>query len=210
MSAGRPKKDMSQEAVQRRKKAGERLKMLRQGKIVTPKPTEQLSQRKLSTYLNRDISCVRAYESGVGIPEEIAEKLERLTGIIKEYWLGSTDTLTWTDYQAEITERNRRLFAVNGLDGRVASLDAARTTFFEICGYSYEHIHTPFLDFARAIMPPSEETEKADPTAGRYYLTSLSYPDINGVEFTPEEMNALIEKVKDMIAFECSRKQRHG
>ena len=114
MSAGRPKKDMSQEAVQRRKKAGERLKMLRQGKIVTPKPTEQLSQRKLSAYLNRDISCVRAYESGVGIPEEIAEKLERLTGIIKEYWLGSTDTLTWTDYQAEIVERNRRLFAVNG------------------------------------------------------------------------------------------------
>lgn len=208
MGAGRPKKDMSQEAVQKRKVAGERLKMLREGKIITPKPIERLSQRKLATFLNRDISCVRAYESGVGIPEEIAEKLEGLTGIIKEYWLGSTDKLTLTDYQAEITERNRRLFAVNGLDRRVASLDAARTTFFEVCGYSYEHLHTGFIEFARVIMPPSEETENANPAAGRYYLTSLSYPDIDGVEFTPEEMDALIENVKDMIAFECSKKLR--
>lgn len=208
MSVGRPKKDMSQEAVQKRKTAGERLKMLRQGKIITLKPTERLSQRKLATYLDRDVSWIRAYESGVGIPEEIAEKLECLTGIIKEYWLGSTDKLNWTDYQAEITERNQRLFAIDGLDSRVSSLDAARTTFFEVCGYSYAHLHTGFVEFARVIMPPAEQTESADPAAGRYYLTSLSYPDIDEVEFTPEEMDALIEKVKDLIAFECSRKQR--
>lgn len=208
MSAGRPKNDMSQEAVQKRKTAGERLKMLRQGKILTPKPIERLTQRKLANFLDRDVSVVRGYESGRGIPEEIAEKLECLTGIIKEYWLGSTDKLTWTDYLAEINERNRRLFAIDGLDSRISSFDAARSTFFEVCGYSYEHLHTGFVEFARVVMPPAEQTEIADPAAGRYYLTSLSYSDIDGVEFTPEEMDNLIEKVKDLIAFECSRKLR--
>lgn len=210
MSAGRPKKDMSQEAVQRRKTAGERLKQLRQGKIITPIPVAGLTQKKLATFLDRDISVIRGYESGSGIPDEIATKLEALTGIIKEYWLGATEKTTLDEYQEEIAERNRRFFAVDGLESRVSSLDAARKTFFEVCGYSYEHLHTGFVEFARVIMPPSEETEKADPSAGRYYLTSLSYPDIDEVEFTPEEMDALIRQVKDIIAFECSKKQRRG
>lgn len=208
MSVGRPKKDMSQDAENKRKKAGERLKMLRQGKITTPKRTERLSQRKLAAILDRDISRIRAYETGAGIPEEIAEKLENLTGIIREYWLGSTDNLTLKDYQTEINERNERIYAVGELDSKVASLDAALSTFFEVCGYSYQHIHTPFVEFASVVLPPSEETKGADPNAGSYYLSSVTYPNIDEVEFTPEEMAALIENVKEMIAFECSKKLR--
>lgn len=208
MGPGRPKKDMSLEAVQKRHLSGERLKMLRQGKIITLKPTAHLTQKKLAAYLDRDVSVLRGYEAGRGIPDTIAEKLEGLTGIIKEYWLGSTDKLTWGEYSAEIAEKNRRLFAINGLDSRVSFLDTERSTFFRVCGYSYEHTPTAFVDFASAIMPPAEETEMVDPTAGSYYITSLSYSDICGVLFTPEEMHALIEKVKDLIAFECSKKLR--
>ena len=207
MGAGRPKKDMSPEIEKQRKLSGERLTMLREGKIETPKSIEALTQSKLAYYFDRNISTVRRYESGYGIPEETAEVLEQLTGIVKEYWLGITDKITVADYKAEVEETDRRTAALDSLYKRAHSLDAAREVLFRECGFSYVHTPTPFVDFAGVINPSVEETEKTNVADGRYCLTSISDPRIEEIEFTPEEMSGLIRTLEYVIAFECFKKQ---
>lgn len=207
MGVGRPKNDMSQQAILRRKIAGERLRMLRKGEIKTPKTPDHLTQKKLSAILDRDVSVIRGYESGKGIPDEIAEKLELLTGIIKEYWTGSTAQKTQHGYQAECEENHTRAFALDRLDSQLFTTDIDRAAFFRVCGFSYQHAPSAAADFARAVNPPASETGLINPLDGWYHIDSLSPSPFDGVDFTSEEVNSLIEKVRNVIELECYKKQ---
>lgn len=169
--------------------------------------SQNWSQEKCAEEWGTSEATIRRYEANIKIApgqkqefhpvsERTAKKIEEKTGIIYPYWMGETECKTWgeeIEWQEWIAE-----------DPEIAELEQRRIMFYE-CGYHYELLHDAAHDFSEC--SPVPDSDIVYQSYHPHQLTSFQEPDKH-YYFNQEELDALINQLKDTIAFACFKKER--
>ncbi len=206
MNRGRPQQTITDTDRRRREKSAARLEALKKEKGYTYAQLEDL--------LHISTTALKNYRRGRrDLPIDVAEALERLTGVYYLFWQGKTDARTKREYLEECTRNADR--AVNELWQATDELDKERTRFFAFLGYEYEHRHSAAIDFAGICkFTTPEDAEHIDairdisPSGGEHYIHNLQAPDSPHIAFTEQEFSMLIERIKYFVEYECFRQAR--
>lgn len=134
---GRPRKDNSESAVERRRAAGEHFKLLR--KLYNRQTGKRFTQDAIAQILGVNISTIRRYESGKqDIPLWVAEKLESATNMVKEFWTGESiisDPQIYLEWMQELDEWETWSAS---MDEKIAAERLQWKRVFAAIGYEYE------------------------------------------------------------------------
>ena len=132
------------------------------------------------------------------ISKSRAKEIERKTGIIYIYWMGETECKTWK----EEFERCENIDF--GDDPKWKEVEQRQIMFYN-CGYRYELLHDAAHDFSEC--SPVPDSDIVYQSYHPHQLTSFQEPDKH-YYFNQEELDALINQLKDTIAFACFKKER--
>lgn len=193
---GRKPKDNSDPAQARRKLIGQQLSAFREHK--------NLTQADLAEELDTSVSTVQRYEYGTTqISQDNAEKLEILTGIIKEYWRGESDYCDRESYQYWSWSQEALNAAENLCTTNIKAEQQKFAQFFSVLGYTFEDTDLAFAD---------DETLAAFDlglwTTGPYRISKADAPDDSFATLTYKEFLALISQMKELVEFTCYKKQK--
>lgn len=204
------KKQTKQYSVKQMRLAGEHIKKYRKEKNVS---RDIFAMKVKDAYPEAHISTATLYrwESGQKqVPDKMAEILHKMTGIIKEYWLGKTECQTDEDYHKECVESG--IYFDDEYYDPVQVAAMARISQIEsmlnLCGIGYTNFKEPTAenDFYEIICDADEiseiETAKENKTFHRISLPSFTDP----VYLSEREMSALIRDISDFISYSCYKK----
>ena len=136
------------------------------------------------------------------------EKLAAHWNVTVHYLTGEEDEpLTPLQYEAKQSLLHARNGAVEDLLLSVGENDRDRAILFRICGYEYEHAHTAQMDFAAFSDSPADEIRAISPNDGQHLIRPRNDTGSDWIAFTEAELCDLLDRLKDMIAFECFRKE---
>jgi transcriptional regulator with XRE-family HTH domain len=180
----------TQEEIERRILSGQRIQSYRKSR--------NLTQDELAEILDiQDAITIRRYEMNANaknggkyspMPKEKAERMERESGIIADYWMGYTAETTRDGRKAEIEYSLASDESGTQLHELQAEEIQRRKDFFYMCGFRYESIEgTAAADFSNEPRP--------------HIITN--YQDNTPHELTEEQFRELFDKLTDTIHFAC-------
>lgn len=124
--------------------------------------------------------------------EETFHRMAKNTGIIKEYWMGITEQKTEVDYREEKFKEAQLKSKINQLELRQDSQYSDEidryTNLFKSLGYTYECPDSCRYQGFPHILTNNTTNEKT--------------------EFTTDEINQLLQELKNTVAFVCFKKDR--
>lgn len=187
---------MNKMTVEPENKAGVRLKTLRE--------REGLTQSKLAEIIDRSVAQIRNYERGVTpLPQKVAFTISRRYGGIPEYWMGDTDCYTRQEFDIELDRIESEAMAEYHQQEQMGIVRCE--AFFSLCGFGYKDMDGDPVYVAQSFGFDLEGY-------GDVYIDQHKVFDINHPEetayFSQDELDAILEKVHDLIAFECWKKQQ--
>ena len=124
--------------------------------------------------------------------EKTFQDIAKITGIIKEYWLGKTEQKTEVDYrkekfkEAQLTSKISQLELIQ--DSQYSDEIDRYTNLFKSLGYTYECPDSCRYQGFPHILTNNTTNEKT--------------------EFTTDEINQLLQDLKNTVAFACFKKER--
>ena len=196
---GRKKKELTSEDIEEQNLAASHLKELRK--------TLKWTQEKLAGKLFVDVSTLRRWESGRwAVPSSAASQLEKMTGFIKEYWMGKTEIINRKIYEAYLVEELEFEAEEKEMDERIIRLFEERigmySSMFRLCGYDYECLasYTSIWDMYQIIESDPDYTDGIV----WHRLTLLKDPN-KEYYFTTRKINEIIKRIKDMADLACLR-----
>lgn len=175
---GRPPKDISPEAYRRRKKAAEHIRAFRK--------EQHLTQNDLADILDVEVQAIRRYENErVDIPKRTAQALEHRTGWFTLYWQGYTECKTRQQFVQMKNSADTLADSIMKQYREHVAMVENYQILFSTCGYYYRY------DFTNEQCP--------------HQLTPVG-KEADPVNLTDDELQALFDRMKATIAFECFRK----
>ena len=199
--AGRKKKELSDEVINRRHRIGEELKSLRLSLGYTQ---EEMGRDFLDN--RASVPKIRRWEKGrVDLPMDASLLLERKTGVIREYWSGETEIKNREEYE----EQKQYDKAANSLCDDISKnlmmqykeKIALYNRLFEICGYEYEC----FADCSswmemRIVISGSDDDDYT-------VWHSLTFRENPGKQFyfTTDRLSAMFDDFKNIVDLACLR-----
>ena len=192
---GRPQKSMERQDVFRRKESGERIQQWRKKMGWT--------QEYMAERVRKSVAAVRRYEKGeVDLHENVAKKLECLSGVFWRYWTGETNCTERTAYLNE----QMRLHEDAALEEYAEILkdeDERRNkleNLFSLCGFRYERDKGLYAfydlvgDWDDSQIPPCE-----------HQVTPYHMPD-QTYHFSDDELTALLSDIKNLVGYHWYKK----
>lgn len=161
---------------------------------------KKLTQQEAADALGISVATLKRYIACETIPSEnYAKAMETATGIIYPYWMGETECKTWIEYYTEIEKCESE-----GMEKYDREIEQRQIMFYN-CGYRYELLHDAVHDFAEC--GSDSDSTIIYQSYHPHQLTSFQEPDKH-YYFNQEELDALINQLKDTIAFACFKKER--
>ena len=195
-SRGRPAKSMEPSDVSKRKRSGEKISKLRKDKGWT--------QHDMSTLLDRSIATIRRYEHGeVDLPEEVAKKLENITGIFWRYWSGETECTSLYAYsdEREKVHEDAALAALEEIEKDKEDFRNRLTALFSLCGYRYKHGNLSTIAFQDLFGDWDEhQIPQCEHQLNPYHAPDETY------HFDEAELTALLNDMRNLIGFHWFKK----
>ena len=193
---GRPVKSMEPSDVSKRKRSGEKIAKLRKDKGWT--------QSDMAIELDRSVATIRRYERGeVDLPEDVARKLENITGIFWRYWIGETECTSMYVY---LDEREKELEDAAMAEWEEIDKDKENfrnrlTALFSLCGYRYEHGNLSIIAFQDLFGDWDEhQIPQCEHQLNPYHAPDETY------HFDDAEITALLDGMRDLIGFHWFKK----
>lgn len=202
--AGRKKKELTEEVVNRRKRIGEELKSLRLSKGYT--------QKQMGDEFFRDkdysvsVPTIRRWEKGeVDLPNPAINILQNKTGVIWEYWSGETQIKSREEYEKQklydlamdqvVGDINNSL-----IDQYTRKIDLYKQVF-GMCGYDYK-CDADSLSWMemRIVISGSDD----DDYTVWHSLTPRENPD-KQFYFTTNKLSAIFNGFKNIVDLACLR-----
>lgn len=182
------------------KKSATRIKSLRK--------KNRLTQDELAKSIDRSVAMVRHYEKGeYPVPDEVAKSLYRRFGSIPEYWMGLTDAQTRAAFLAEVEAAEYAVIKEHSAE--IEEENTRRRNFFNMCGYQYRDLaesHDPVY-WAHVWGVALENSEKYQHPVPEYQIIDTNEPE-TAMYLGEHDFQELLDKIHDLIAFECWKKQR--
>lgn len=206
MKRGRPQQIITDGDQRRREKSAARLESL--------KSEGGYTYAQLEDALHISTTALKNYRRGRrDLPTDIAEALERLTGVYYLFWQGKTDARTKHEY---LEERAHSVdSAADELWQAVHDLDAERTRFFSFLGYEYEHRHSAAIDFAgiwgRTNLEDGECIDRiqgVSPSDGTHCIRNTQVPGGPDIVFSEEDFSLFMQRIRCFVEYECFRQAR--
>jgi transcriptional regulator with XRE-family HTH domain len=183
--------------VNERNVTGERIRELRKRNRET--------QEQLAETVNRDSSLtISRWEKGQNTPHpDCLELLAEHWNVPLEYLTGETDISDRVAFYEQ-----RATAAQSAAEKRIAEEQAEQAsmkTLFKKCGFQFDDLPlSAILDFAGVDGFISTPPDMEAASQGRQFrLSNLNDPDFPPAYFSSSELRVLLERLHDMIAFEC-------
>lgn len=178
--------DLTDDVIMQREKTADHVKALIK--------KENYTVQMLADLVGASPATIRNYTHGrTSMSADIAKLFETKVGYIHPYWTGETDAKTWIEYQAELD----RAEAIGAEEYYAAEQkeEELLTALFSRCGYRFENLsNMSGFDFTPDAKWPNR-------------ITALDDSEMVAC-FDDKELNGIIEKMHDIIALECFRKNR--
>ena len=172
------------------------------------------TQEVIAEYLGYSVVQYGRIERGeAAIKEGKLERLANRWNIAVQYFTGEeNEPLTPLQYAAKQDLIHARDIAVDDLWRSVQDNDRLRAILFSACGYEYEHECIGPVDFA-PFASSADEVNAISPDGGRHLIRPIDDTGAEWTAFTEAELHALIDRLKNTIAFEIfvkGREAHHG
>lgn len=172
------------------------------------------TQEVIAEYLGYSVVQYGRIERGeAAIKEGKLELLAKRWNIAVQYFTGEeSEPLTPLQYATKQDLLHARTDAMDTLLRSVENNDRLRAILFSACGYEYEHECNGPIDFA-SFASSADEVNGISPDGGRHLIRPIDDTGVEWTAFTEAELHALIDRLKNTIAFEIfikGREAHHG
>lgn len=208
---GRKPKDNSPNAIKQRQLAGEHIRKFR--KEVCDMNREEFTGENEGFAGVKGVIYTTPQELGrwergeIEVPDNVAEKLSEITGVIKEYWLGITECKTRIEYDDECDPL--------GLEEYRAELDkeseriARIKTVLNFCGFGFEDFRDAKYDFVDFSNDPEliAEVQGAFNALTPYKITHIDKAVLpEAVYLSEDDLTSLLLEISNCIGYSCYKK----
>lgn len=168
----------------------------------------KLTQSELSERLGFDFQAVGRYERmECSVSDRAANAFTRLSGYIKEYWLGETECKTEEEYDiwcynAAEDDYYQEIKRIERKNERIANL-------LSLCGFGYDNLSDGKYDFVE-ITGTSELKNEISLALENHTPHKVSDQSkqlfTNPVYLTDDELDTLVVEIRNTVGFFCYKK----
>ena len=169
------------------------------------------TQEVIAEYLGYSVVQYGRIERGESpIKRAKLEMLAARWNIALQYFTGEEENpISPLEYATKQNLLLAKKGAVEDLWRSVQNNDERRSIIFTVFGYEYKHEITGQIEFAEFAHSP-DDIKSMSPDAGWHFIRPRDKAGAAWTAFSEDELHALIDKLKDMIAFECYKQGKRG